>query len=138
MSTPLVCLVGFTLWAIVLVTSIGTVRSLLVLAGKKRPNQFPGGTEHGGDRYWRLNRAHLNTLENLPIFATLVLGGTILHVRAPAFVTLSEVVLGARVLQSIFHISSGSSTAVMLRFSMFVVQLVCFAWLGCLVLRAAL
>ena len=52
---------------IVLVTAIGAFRVLQVLTRKKAANEFPSGTPHGGDLYWRLNRAHMNTAENLPL-----------------------------------------------------------------------
>src|SRR5437763_12744438 len=119
MPSPLACLVGFALWALVLVLAVGTARSSQVLFGKKRANEFPSGTQHGGDRYWRLNRAHINTVENLPIFATLVLAGMLLHLATPMFLLLPRVILGARIAQSLVHISSGSSMAVNLRFTAF-------------------
>jgi len=138
MPSPLACLVGFALWAVCLVLCVGLWRVSEVLAGKKRANEFPSGTPHGGDRYWRLNRAHINTVENLPVFAAIVLAGSWLHVDGKLFHTLPAVILGARVVQSLVHVSSGSSRAVSLRFTAFLVQLGCFIVLGVTVLRAAL
>ena len=129
MSRPLLCLVGFAGWGILLVLAIGATRVTQVLTGKKRPNEFPAGVPHGSDAYWRLSRAHLNTLENLPIFATLVLVGTLARLATPTFETLPVVVLFARVAQSLIHVSSGRSLAVNLRFTAFVTQLVCFIWM---------
>jgi len=138
MTRPLLCLAGFAAWAILLVTAIGALRVAQVFTGKKQSNQFPGGTQHGGDAYWRLNRAHLNAVENLPIFGALVLVGALLRVDAPLFQTLPLVILGARVVQSLVHISSGSVTAVNLRFSAFLTQVGCFAVLAVLIARHAL
>jgi uncharacterized MAPEG superfamily protein len=137
MPSPLACLVGFALWAILLVLAIGLTRVSQVLAGKKRANEFPSGTQHGGDRYWRLNRAHVNTVENLPIFAAIILAGTWLHVDSRMFLTLPVVVLGARFVQSLTHIASGSSRAVSLRFAAFVLQVTCNGVLAVEVLRVA-
>ncbi len=136
MPQPLVCLVGFALWAVLLVMGVGFSRVAQVLAGKKRANEFPSGTQHGGDRYWRLNRAHLNTVENLPIFAALVIAGVLLHVSSAAFATLPVVIVGARIVQSVVHVSSGSVVAVNVRFTAFLTQVVCFAWMGIEILRA--
>jgi uncharacterized MAPEG superfamily protein len=122
----LFCLVGFAAWAVLLVLTVGLLRTMDVLGGKKRSNEFPSGVPHGGDRYWRINRAHINTVENLPIFAALVLTGAVTHVASPMFERLPELVLGARVVQSLVHISSGSALAVNLRFTAFLVQLGCF------------
>ena len=137
MPKPLACLVGFALWALVLVLAVGGTRVGQVLAGKKRANEFPSGTQHGGDRYWRLNRAHINTVENLPIFAAIVLAGTWLHVDDRWFLTLPVVVLAARVVQSLTHVASGSSRAVSLRFSAFLLQVACNCWLAVDVLLRA-
>jgi uncharacterized MAPEG superfamily protein len=137
MGVPLLCLLGFAAWAILLVLAIGTARTTQVLRGEKRSNEFPSGMQHGGELYWRLNRAHVNTVENLAVFATLVLVGTAVHVSTPAFERLPEVVLGARIVQSLVHISSGSPRAVNVRFTAFVVQLVCFGWMLLEILRTA-
>jgi uncharacterized MAPEG superfamily protein len=130
MLKPLVCLVAFALWSVALVSCIGLARVTQVLTGKKRANEFPSGTPHGGDLYWRLNRAHLNTLENLPIFAVLVLTGTWLRLDSWFMATLPTVVLAARLVQSLVHISSGSSRAVTVRFTAFATQVTCFVVLG--------
>jgi uncharacterized MAPEG superfamily protein len=123
MTVALWCLVGWCAWAIFLVLCVAAARTAQVLAGKKRSNEFPSGTPHGGDRYWRLNRAHMNTVENLPIVATLTLVATYLHADIG---TVATVAIAARVVQSLVHVSSGSAVAVNVRFTAFVTQLVCF------------
>lgn len=122
MPGPLLAVVGFAAWTILLVLGIGSVRSFQVLTGEKKPNEFPSGQQHGGDAYWRLNRAHLNATENLPIFASIVIAGTLLGVESPLFQQLPWVVLAGRVCQSLVHISSGTSKVVMVRFSCYLVQ----------------
>src|SRR5947208_16210155 len=104
MTRPLACLVGFAAWAMLLVIAITVARVSQVLRGQKRPNEFPSGVPHGGDRYWRLNRAHLNTVENLPIFAALVLTGEAARVAGGGFALACEIALGARVVQSLTHV----------------------------------
>lgn len=133
MTTPLMCLLGFAMWAVVLVLGIGAVRVMEVLTRKKKANDFPAGQPHGSPGYWRLNRAHLNTLENLPIFGAVVVVGTLLHVENAMFSQLALVVLGARVVQSLLHISSGSVAIVNARFAAFATQLVCMGWMAFLI-----
>jgi len=133
MTTALMSLLGFAMWSVLLVTAIGAVRAGMVLTRQKRANDFPSGQPHGSDMYWRLNRAHLNALENLPIFATVVAVGAFLQVDTPLFGTLATVVLGARVAQSLLHVSSGSVPIVNARFSAFLTQLVCIAWMAFLI-----
>ncbi|HEX2574653.1 MAG TPA: MAPEG family protein [Polyangia bacterium] len=138
MTTPILCLLGFTAWNLLLVGVIGTLRTVMVLRGTSKPTEFQGGVPHGGERYWRLNRAHINTAENLPAFATLVLVGTLLHVGSPRFHTLPVVILVARIVQSIAHIASGNATAVNVRFTAFITQMVCFFWMLVLILRTVM
>jgi hypothetical protein len=134
---PLAALVLFALWAMILVISIGIWRSSLVFAGKAQANSFPSGTQHGGDRYWRLNRAHMNTVENLPIFGALVLSGFYLQVQDTWFQILPSLILYARVAQSLIHIASGSAFAVTLRFLAYGVQLLAMFALAYIVGKAA-
>ena len=120
MTIALWCLVGWCCWAVALVLTVGTARVAQVLTGTKRANEFTSGVPHGGDRYWRLNRAHMNTLENLPVIAALTLVATLRHVDVDTFCMIA---LGARVCQSLIHIASNHVMAVNLRFTAFVVQL---------------
>ena len=132
MLTPIQSLLGYAAWAVFLAVALATWRSTLVLLGRASPNSFPGGIQHGTAAYWRLNRAHMNTLENLAIMATVVLAGTQTGVAAsdPRFATLAQAALATRVVQSLIHFVSGSSPAVLLRFTAFLAQLVCFVAMG--------
>jgi hypothetical protein len=134
---PLAALILFALWAMILVISIGIWRSSLVFLGKAQANGFPSGTQHGGDRYWRLNRAHVNTVENLPIFGVLVLSGFYLQVQDTWFQILPSLILYARVAQSLIHIASGSGFAVTLPFLAYGVQLLAMFILAYVVGKAA-
>ena len=125
MTTPLWCLVGFVAWTLVLLLAIAFTRVGAVLTGAKKANEFPSGVPHGGDAYWRLNRAHMNCLENLPIFGALVLVTAVAGLRAPLLDTVAKVYLAARIGQSVTHVLSGSVIAVNVRFTFFVVQVAC-------------
>ena len=125
MTTPLWCLLGFVVWTLLLLAMIGFARVSKVLRGAAQPADFPSGVPHGTDAYWRLNRAHLNCLENLPLFATVVLVATVAGIRSPTLDTLARLYLGARVGQSLAHLSSGGNTAVNVRFTFFLVQVSC-------------
>jgi uncharacterized MAPEG superfamily protein len=129
-------LIAYALWALLLVLAVGTWRSFLVMRGKARANSFTPGTPHGTDAYWRINRAHLNTVENLPIFAAIVLSGWVVGQETVTFNRLAAIVIGARIVQSLIHIVSGSATAVTFRFLAFAVQLVCEIWMAALVVHA--
>lgn len=136
MTTPLWCLLGFVAWTLLLLLAIGFARISKVVAGRAKPTDFPAGVPHGSDPYWRLNRVHLNCLENLPVFATLVLVATHVGLRGPTIDMLSRVVLGARIGQSLAHLSSGGVVAVNVRFVFFLTQVLCFVGFIVLIARS--
>ncbi|MCO4764072.1 MAG: MAPEG family protein [Myxococcales bacterium] len=136
MTTPIASLLFFVAWLMLLVLCVGLWRVKDVLAGKTPANGFKSGAEHGSPAYWRLNRAHLNAVENLPAFASLVLAGHLLGVTTGLFATLSIAVAAGRVGQTIAHVSSGRSRVVNVRFAFFSVQIGAMAaMLGLLVQR---
>ncbi|TGN09732.1 MAPEG family protein [Leptospira ilyithenensis] len=129
MNLEIISLLLFVIWTIGLGLSLVGYRTVQVLLGKKQSNEFPAGIQHGPERYWRLNRAHANCLENLPIFATIVIVATLTGSADNVFGNVTLVIIGARVFQSVTHIISGSSRAVDIRFTAYVTQVVCFAFL---------
>jgi uncharacterized MAPEG superfamily protein len=132
MTTPLYALIGFVFWSVGLVVALGSARCYQVMAGQKKSNEFPSGTQHGGDAYWRLNRAHLNCLENLPLFAAVVLVAAVTGAGSETLDMLARVFVGARVCQSLVHIASGSVMAVNIRFAFYLIQLFCLCGFACL------
>ncbi|MGH6870304.1 MAG: MAPEG family protein [Rhizomicrobium sp.] len=133
----IVALVFYALWVIALVLMVGMDRVLQVVRGETAITSFTPGVPHGEDSYWRINRAHINAAENLAIFAAIVLAGWVAGMESTTFNLLAEIVVVARIVQSVIHISSGSARAIHLRFAAFGVQLVCEFWMAVLVLSAA-
>lgn len=132
----IIALVWFALWAIVLVLGIGAMRFRELRKGAT-PDSFKAGERHGSDVYWRLYRAHANTLENLPVFAAIVLTAWVVGMETKTFNQLAVTVLVARIVQSLIHIASGHPRAIIARFLAFAVQIVCMIWMAILVLRQA-
>lgn len=137
MMPPLVALVLFAVWGLLLVVTIGASRSMQVFFQGKKAGDFPAGTPHGGSAYWRLNRAHLNVTENLPFFGVLVLSGLYMQMQDVAFQILPSLILYARVAQTLIHVASGSALAVTLRFTAYLVQVVSMLTLAAIELKAA-
>jgi uncharacterized MAPEG superfamily protein len=133
MLTPLL---GFVLWTLLLLAIVVLWRGVTILRRERRIQDFPSGDQHGSPMYWRVNRAHMNALENLPLFATLVFA-TLLTVepsaRAP-FETAAQVVLGARVAQSTIHVVANSAISVSIRFTFFFLQICAFAFMAVMLL----
>ncbi len=127
MSLSQWALLGFVTWTLViLVGTIGVPRITAIVKRQAKPSSFNPSVPHGSDRYQRSMRAHANCVENLPVFAALVLLGTVLAVPGSLFQVAAFVVLPARVLQSIAHVASGRNRAILVRFAFFSVQLTCF------------
>ncbi len=127
MNNALFSLAAFAAWAIILGLSVVSWRTVLTLMGANKANEFPAGERHGTDLYWRLNRAHLNTLENLPIMAAVVFVAWAAGAITPVVESLAQWAVVARLSQSLTHIISGSALAVSLRAGFLLVQYACFA-----------
>jgi uncharacterized MAPEG superfamily protein len=129
MSPTLTALCGFAGWTIILVFVLANYRVSLSIREKRGVASFaPDGADLPGFGH-RLTRAHLNCVEFLPVFAAVSLaavGADKLSVTDP----LAMVVLSARIGQSLVHIASVSTPAVLVRATLFVVQLgIAFYWI---------
>lgn len=130
LTAPMWCLLGFAAWTVLLLTAVLTWRALDVLRGVRRSNEFPSGVPHGPDLYWRLNRAHLNCTENLPVLGAVILVGTFAGLlRAESFGLAAQTYLGARIVQSTVHIASNHVMAVNVRFTAQLVQVSMLIWM---------
>lgn len=126
MTTPLYCLLAFAVWTIsIVLIGIGVHRVGSVLLGRAKPNSFPADTPHGPDRYRRTMRAHANCVENLPVFAAIVLTGEVAGIHSSTIDTLAIVYVVARMGQTVAHIASGRNRVINIRFGFFLTQLVC-------------
>ena len=135
MTPSLYSLLGFVVWTLLVVSvGIGTPRVTAVLARRAPPKSFMADVPHGSERYRRTMRAHANCVENLPVFAALVLIANAVSLHHALFDALALAVLPARIAQTVVHVASGSNRAVLVRFWFFSIQFVCF--LGMAVLLA--
>jgi uncharacterized MAPEG superfamily protein len=118
-------LLGFVLWTIALLGALVVARTALVRSGSLRLRDLRADEPHGGERYRRLMRAHLNCTENLPLFGSVVLVAAVRGFRDHWFDVLCVAFLVFRVGQTIVHISSGRSRAVLARAGAYFVQVLC-------------
>ena len=139
MMTPVWMLLGFAVWTLLLLTfTIGVYRWALIFAGRSPINGFPADQPEGADWYKRAMRAHANCIENLPVFAAIVLALDVSGTGGPVADFASIGVLVARVTQSLVHVClPQTSSVVAVRFSLLFVQLVCFFTLIGAVVRLA-
>lgn len=122
MSVTAYALTGFVAWALFLLIVMETIRTYLVLAGQVAANGFAPDNAGLSPFMQRLARAHANCIEGLPIFGGL-LAIAIMTSRTDVTDTLACWLLGARIVQSLIHLSSTTSTAVTLRFTAFAAQM---------------
>jgi uncharacterized MAPEG superfamily protein len=139
MTIPVWVLLAFAGWTLfVLIAHIGTYRWARILTGKAKFHHFPADRVEGPDFYRRSMRAHLNCIENLPIYGAVVLAIVVAHLQAPLLDNLALVLLGARILQSTLHLFfRETNVSVMLRSTFYTVQLVCMIWMGIFVVLHA-
>jgi uncharacterized MAPEG superfamily protein len=135
MSTPVLALLGFAVWTLVLLFgSVGVYRWSRILSGRARLTDFPADAPEGADWYKRAMRAHANCVENLPVFAAIVVAIVATGVRSLELNVLAVIVLVARVCQSLVHVALPQTQGVIaVRFTFFLVQAVAMLAMALLV-----
>lgn len=131
MTLPLLTLLGFATWTLlVLMATIGLYRWLSILSGRAAIHTFPADAPTGPDWYRRATRAHANCVENLPVYASIVVVLSLVGVEGRAVDALCCIVLGARVCQTLVHVGFAQTARVVsVRFSFFSLQLLSMLWL---------
>jgi uncharacterized MAPEG superfamily protein len=127
MSTSLQALLGFISWTLFLLVLMEVIRSKLVLTGAVPANGFNPQNSAQSPFMQRLARAHANCLEGLPIFGGLLLVAVVAN-KSDVTDPLAFVLLAARIVQSLIHLTSTSSAAVTARFTAFAVQMGIGVW----------
>ncbi len=140
MSIPVWVLLAFAVWSmLVLILTVGIYRWGLIFAGRVQVNQFRADHVEGSDRYRRAMRAHLNCLENLPIYGAIVLVIVVSGAESSALDALALILIGARIAQTLIHVSwEQSNLLAYLRFGFFFVQLICMFWMSALLVQQAI
>jgi len=137
MTTPLFTLLGFALWTLLLLMfTVGVYRWQLILSGSAAIHTFAADAPTGADWYRRATRAHVNCIENLPVYASIVVVLSLTGVEGPLVNALCCIVLGARLCQTTVHVGFvQTARAVSFRFSFFTLQLL--SMLGLILLIGA-
>lgn len=122
-------LLGFAGWTLLLVILVFVYRSGRFLGGTPI-NHWPRCQKPSDDAaiIMRLEDAHANCLENLPIFAVLVLVASSLG-RLDAINALAPYVLYARIGQTAAHLSGVGPLNVLVRVTFWTAQLALFVWM---------
>lgn len=127
MNPTLLCLLGFTAWFLVLTFALAFWRvRVSVSIGKPINTYAPDGADLPGFGH-RLTRARDNCFETLPVFVAIVLTASVLG-KLDMLDGLAAWVLLSRIIQSLIHIISTASPAVVARATMLTVQLVIYSY----------
>ena len=127
MTTPVWILLGFAGWTLlVLLLSVGVYRWSRILTGRASIAEWRADFPQGSEWYRRAMRAHMNCVENLPVFAAIVLCATAADADSRLLDGLAGAVLVARICQTTVHLAlAPSDAAASVRFAFFFVQAIC-------------
>ena len=127
--TALQALLGFAAWTVLLVTGVFLYRGLRFVAGTPI-NNWPRSAKPANDAALvkRMEDTHANCLENLPVFAVIVLAAAAMG-RLESIAALAPFVLYARIGQSAVHLIGVSPAHVLVRATFWSVQLGLFIWM---------
>jgi len=124
MTIPQWALLGFAVWTLlVLFGTVGVYRWSRILTGRVRISEWQADQPQGSAWYQRAMRAHMNCVENLPVFAAIVLCATAAGADSRLLDLLAGAILVARIGQTTIHLAfEPSDLAASIRFGFFFVQ----------------
>jgi uncharacterized MAPEG superfamily protein len=127
--SPVQALIGFAAWTLILVAAVFLYRGLKFITGTPI-NSWSRGAKIAIDApvINRLEDAHANCLENLPVFAVIVLAAAALG-RLDGVALLAPWVLYARIGQSMIHLSGVGRIQVFVRATFWSIQLGLMLWM---------
>jgi uncharacterized MAPEG superfamily protein len=135
MTVPVAVLLAFAAWTLAtLAVAIGWYRWSRILSGRAGINEFEAGAPRPAGWCQRADRAHANCLENLPLYAAVVVAIVATGAAHPGLDALALVMMGARIGQTMTHIGfSPTRFAVSVRFGFYLAQIVCMVAMGAIV-----
>ena len=138
-TIPLCVMLAFAAWTLALLTvTVGYYRWSRILTGRQRIATFPADGTGGAGWYERATRAHMNCIENLPVYGAVAVAAALCNVGGRDLDVLALVFIAARIAQSLVHITREQTDRVVsVRFSLYMVQWVCLVWMGVLVVARA-
>ncbi len=139
MPIPVWVLLGFAAWTLlILFTTVGVYRWSRIFTGRAEISEWRADEQQGSDWYRRAVRAHLNCVENLPVYAAIVVALLAARAGGPIMDGLAITILAARICQSSIHLlMEQTNTVAAIRFAFFFVQAMCMIAMGILIALSA-
>ena len=126
MPIPVWVLLGFATWTLlILFATVGVYRWSRILTGRTAIAAWRADEMQGTEWYRRAIRAHMNCVENLPIYTAIVVALLAARVTSPLLDGLAIVILLARICQSLIHLlMEQTNTVASIRFAFYFAQAV--------------
>jgi uncharacterized MAPEG superfamily protein len=139
MTVPMWVLLGFAGWTLaVLCGTIGVYRWYGILTGLTTVGGWRTDTPQGAEWYRRAIRAHMNCVENLPVYGAIVICATAAGAKGDFLDALALAFMSARICQTTVHLVFVQTDFVAsVRFAFFFVQAVCMVVMGISVAASA-
>jgi uncharacterized MAPEG superfamily protein len=140
MNIPVLVVLGFAAWTLfTLFGSIGVYRWRRILTGQTPIKVWRADLPQGSEWYQRAMRAHMNCIENLPVFTAVIFAVTAIGLKSPLIDDLAMTLLAARIGQTLVHVGlSPTNEAASLRFALYAVQVLCMISMGAIAAAAAM
>jgi len=117
----------FAAWTLLLMMGYVTYRTMMVLQGTSAASWTRGSGYEVPGLVKRIENAHANCVENLPVYGAIVLGAYVLGKPGVVDATALWFLL-ARLGQSISHIAGVTHTLVLVRATFYTVQVLIMFW----------
>ncbi|MGE0055714.1 MAG: MAPEG family protein [Hyphomicrobium sp.] len=139
MTIPIMVLLAFAGWTLLtLIASVGVYRWSRILTGRVPIDAWRADVPQGCDWYQRAMRAHMNCIENLPIYGAVVVALSATGLHSPVIDNLAITMLAGRIGQTLVHIAAQpSAMAAGIRFALYFLQIVCITCMGLIIAIAA-
>jgi uncharacterized MAPEG superfamily protein len=106
MTIPQWALLGFAVWTLlVLFGTVGVYRWSRILTGQTRISEWQADLPQGSDWYQRAMRAHMNCVENLPVFTAIVVCATATGADSRLLDLQAGAILVARICQTTVYLA---------------------------------
>jgi len=132
MTIPQWVLLGFAAWTlVVLFGTIGVYRWSRIFTGRSKIGQWQADASLGSEWYRQATRAHMNCVENLPVYGAIVVCATAAGATGDVLDGLALAFIAARIGQTMVHLAFVQTDLVTsIRFAMFFVQAACMIAMG--------
>jgi uncharacterized MAPEG superfamily protein len=136
MNASILALIGYVAWTIALVLSVVSYRLIQMATGTPADSWARSKAPNDPDVIQRITHAHLNCLENLPLYGGVVLAAAAMS-RLAVIDPLAGWFLAARIAQSIVHVIQVSHWMVLVRGTFWTVQMLLLIYWIVVLVRVA-